>query len=409
MTMNDMKDLLHGFLKVDWRVLVAVPVLSVFLGIANLLRLPEDMHVAWSDTPQPEPAAESSQARSGEWTSNFAAATNAAETAHLPVVVVVGQKGCGYCARLRTALKGAAVADWMKERNWYFVLTERERSPEAADFAATTPAVNDVAPYVYVRWTRPDGTRTERNFPGRYGSMGVPREGILSLEWMRAVERDLQDAPGVKNGISVDSIVKTAKVPVSAVAELEGGAKGRVSMSPKVSFLKEGQKVKLKAIPGKGSVLSGWRLPDGRVLRGRSSLSLGAHSSAGRYAALFRRAEDCAPPVLSLPGEEVVWESFRSQSLSLTVNDDAYPVKFMCSGLPPGMYLPSRERGMIVGRPTSNGVWRVEVSAYGPSRGRPPAKGHFTIRVIEGAVEQNDADEEDEHDETEEEDRDAGR
>ena len=36
---------LRGF---DWRVLLAVPVLSVLLGIANNLRVPEDKRVRWS-------------------------------------------------------------------------------------------------------------------------------------------------------------------------------------------------------------------------------------------------------------------------------------------------------------------------------------------------------------------------
>ena len=39
---------LRGF---DWRVLLAVPVLSVLLGVVNNLRVPEDKRVRWSGEP----------------------------------------------------------------------------------------------------------------------------------------------------------------------------------------------------------------------------------------------------------------------------------------------------------------------------------------------------------------------
>ena len=42
----------------DWRVLFAVPALSVLLGIANNLRVPEDRRVVWSGEFQTADAAE---------------------------------------------------------------------------------------------------------------------------------------------------------------------------------------------------------------------------------------------------------------------------------------------------------------------------------------------------------------
>ena len=46
--MARLRAFLRGF---DWRVLLAVPALSVLLGIANNLRVPESRRVRWSGAP----------------------------------------------------------------------------------------------------------------------------------------------------------------------------------------------------------------------------------------------------------------------------------------------------------------------------------------------------------------------
>jgi len=394
------------FLKgLDWRVLFAVPVLAVLLGVLNNFnkQMPDEQRVVWSgERPAADgegenaasgpggggkPGAEvgpgtgKTGAERGEWTSNFDAATNAAEAAHVPVVVVVTQKGCAYCVRLHKVLKSVAVSSWMKERDWYFVMTTRESAPEVAEYVVTTPVTNTVAPYVGVYWTRGDGNRVMRNFPGRRSMMGVRKENKLALEWMRAVEKSLSGAPGLEKGASAFSIVRGAKLKIAAAAECEGGAEGRVKMSPRVSFLKEGQSVQLTAEPKSGSVLAGWRYPNGRTVHGKTRLTVGSHNPEGTYTAVFRRPENCAGPVLQLPEGELEWEEWKSEKLVLRVNEDAYPVTFSCSGLPYGMYLSSRTRGLIAGVPQTNGVFRIEVAVKGASSRLPAAKGAFTVRV----------------------------
>lgn len=383
----------------DWRVLFAVPVLAVLLGVANNFRVSEDLRVRWSgDQPEETDQVMRQGARRGAWTADFAAATNAAASAHVPVVVVVTQKGCAFCARLHKAVSGPAVKDWRKARDWYFVLADREKNPDAAAYAVSTPATNTVAPYVGVYWTRADGTQAMRNFPGRAGQMGVKKDKSLALEWMRAVEACVPGAPGIKDGASAASFVHAAKMRVAAVADLEKGAEGRVKMSPRVEFLKEGQSTVLTAEPAPGSVLAGWRYPNGRIVRGKASLTVGSHYPEGTYTALFRRPENCAAPELQLPEREVVWRGWRRAELALRVNADAYPVTFGCKGLPPGMHLASRTAGVISGTPQSNGVWRVEVTAKGVGRAQPAAKGAFTVRVQPKprTEDDDDADEDDE-------------
>ena len=369
----------------DWRVLFAVPVLSVLLGVANNLRVSEDLRVRWSGKrlDYEQSGIMKSGARRGAWTIDFDAATNAAAAAHLPVVVAVTQKGCPYCARLHKVLKGVAVRSWQKERGWYFVLVARENNPQVADFVVSTPVTNTIAPYLGVYWTRADGTQAMKNFPGRPGLMGVQKEKTLALEWMRAVEAAVPGAPGLEGGVSAASLVRNAKMQLVVAADKEKGADGRVKMSPSEKFLKEGQKAVLSAEARKGSVLAGWRCPDGRfVTGGKSHLTVDSSWPEGTYSAVFRKPENCAAPTLRLPEKEVVWKEWRRERLVLRVNADAYPVTFTCRGLPIGMTLSSRTEGIISGKPKLTGVFHVEVTAKGPSSALPPAKGAFTVRVL---------------------------
>ena len=377
--MNRIWKFLRGL---DWRVLFAVPVLSVLLGVLNNLRVSEDQRVRWSGEPIQDAAlaADAFGAQRGMWTSDFDAATNAAMAAHVPVVVVVKQKGCPFCSRLQKALSGPAVKDWQKARGWYFVLTEREKAPQVADYVVSTPVTNNLAPYVGVYWTRADGTQAMRNFSGRQGQMGVKKEKTLALEWMRAVEMSVPGAPGLEGGESAASILRGAKKRVVAVADLERGAEGRVKVKPRTEFIKEGQTVTFTAEPEPGSVLAGWRYPNGQTVRGKASLTIGSNYPEGTYAALFRRLENCAAPVLQLP-EVVTWKEWKRAKLTLRVNEDAYPVTFSCKGLPLGVKLASRTAGEISGQPRISGEWRVTVTATGASRALPVATGTFTFRV----------------------------
>ena len=72
--------------------LLAVPVLSVLLGVANNLRVPEGRQVRWSGERPTVVIEAEADANRGVWTTDFVAATNAArhnnagsKTIHHPV------------------------------------------------------------------------------------------------------------------------------------------------------------------------------------------------------------------------------------------------------------------------------------------------------------------------------------
>lgn len=379
-----LKERMLNYLKsLDWRVLLAVPVLSVVLGVVCNLCVPGDRRVKWSGARSRGDSDENAmlEVKRGAWTSNFDVATNKAESAHVPVVVVVTMSGCGYCSRLHNALKGVSVKSWMKERGWYFVLVDRKNCEQAYELVRNTPSVNKSAPYVGVYWTRKDGTKAMSNFPGRHGKMGIEGNNRLSLEWMLAVEASVPGAPGLEGGVSAADIVRSAKVRIAAAADERDGAAGKVKIVPQVDFISDGQTVEIVAEPQKGSVFAGWRYPDGRFVNEKPRLTAGSHFQEGTYTAVFRVPERCAEPVLQLPEGEVTWEEGQPEELKLRVNEDAYPVSFVCRGLPPGMRLASRTVGVIQGYPRKSGVWEVEVEVNGASRGFQPAKGTFTVRV----------------------------
>ena len=280
--MNSIWKFLRSF---DWRVLLALPVLSVLLGVANSLRVPEDQQVRWSGERAEEVKIEevtTAEVTPGMWTSDFVAATNAAEAAHLPVVVYALLPGCPYCIHFYQQVQSEEVKAWQKKLGWYFVLTSSEKTPEALALVKTKPVRNKKPPYVGVYWTRADGTCAMRNFTAKSGHMGVPAEPSLAREWMHAVEASVPGAPGTSSATQQNMGVQISVKSESVML-------GRVMMSPKVDAIHAGQKVVLTAKPTRDAVFAGWRYPDGQVVPGGPQLTLDDTCQAGEYKAVFRQ------------------------------------------------------------------------------------------------------------------------
>lgn len=300
----------------DWRVLLSLPVIAALLGIANNLRVSPDLRVHWSgelpetasdkesygedtgfvgtgnapfvgngNAPEEASVAEAPVER-GTWTTNFAVATNAAESAHLPVVVVAFQPGCPSCARFHSAIDNDEVRAWQKKLGWYFVMATSSKDKDTTDFVKSTPVRSKTPPYVGVYWLRPDGRRTMRNFSAKSGMMGVPEEGSTVQEWMHAVEASVPGAPG-----ATFVSEKGLGVQVGAKIESQHFGLGRVKMSPETDLIMPGQKVEITAKPGKESEFAGWRFPDGRIVDGEPQLTLDDQCQAGVYRAIFRRVK----------------------------------------------------------------------------------------------------------------------
>ena len=294
-------NLISNFLKsLDWRVLFAVPVLSVLLGVANNMRVSEDRRVIWSgDFPTMEEMAET-DVECGTWTTDFAAATNAAEVTHLPVVVVALFSRCPSCRRFHQEIQNEEITAWQKKLGWYFVMLSYDEDPEAFNFVKNTPVSNEMPPCVWVYWSRADGKRVIRNFSAVSKHMGIPAEPSLRQEWMHAVEATFPGAPGVSfvppHGVGVQIAVK---------AESRKRGRGQVEMSPQVDVVLPGQKVVLTAKPKTGSVFAGWQYPDGRIVDGEPQLTLDDQCQAGEYRAIFhRRKDDVEGGVLKTDGKD---------------------------------------------------------------------------------------------------------
>ena len=304
----------------DWRVLFLLPALAVLLGIANNLRVSPDLRVRWSgerpaivneeeeatggdtgsakpmERPENASVAETDVER-GVWTSNFIAATNAAEAAHLPVVVVALLPGCPYCVRFHRTIDNEEVKAWQKKLGWYFVMST---SKDPVNFVKSTPIRNKTPPYVGVYWLRPDGRRTMRNFSAKPGQMGIPEENSLVQEWMHAIEASVPGAPGA-------SFVLEQGLGVQICAKIESKkfGLGWVKIAPETDVILPGQKVVLTAKPSKESEFAGWRYPDGRIVDGEPQLTLDDQCQAGVYKAIFRRRKvNKKNRVLEADGEE---------------------------------------------------------------------------------------------------------
>ena len=264
--------------------------------VVNSLRVPEDQQVRWSGERVEEVKIEevtTAEVTPGMWTSDFVAATNAAEAAHLPVVVYALLPGCPYCIHFYQQVQSEEVKAWQKKLGWYFVLTSAEKTPESLTLVKTKPVRNKKPPFVGVYWRRADGTCAMRNFTAKSGHMGVPAEPSLAREWMHAVEASVPGAPGVSSVPKSDVGVQIA-VGIEMMGVRKGPGRmmppmGRVSMSPSVKVIHAGEKVVLTAEPRKGAEFVGWRYPDGQVVQGGPQLTLDDTCQAGRYRAIFRR------------------------------------------------------------------------------------------------------------------------
>ena len=285
-----MNHILSVLRSLDWRVLFAVPVLSLLLGVVNNLRVTEERRVTWSGERPTITEVAVADVERGTWTTDFAAATNAAAAASLPVVVIALLPGCPSCVRLHQAMLSEEVKAWQKNLGWYFVMTTSSESPEALAFVKDMPVRNKKPPYVGVYWRRADGMHVMRNFTAKSGHMGIPEERSLGQEWMHAVEASVPGAPGVsfvpQHGLGVQVAVKVESKRIGL---------GRVKMSPQVDVIQPGQKVILTAKPGEGGVFAGWRYPDGRIVRAGPQLTLDDQCQAGTYRAIFRRLKGDAP------------------------------------------------------------------------------------------------------------------
>ncbi len=178
--------------------------------------------------------------------------------------------------------------------------------------------------------------------------------------------------------LDVDIAATRVAVITTDVLLEQSEASGTVTMNPKNGQVLSGKPVTLTAKPGKDTVFAYW-LVDGEKV-GYTSTFKYAPDVDSTAVAVFRLKSGVEDPVLD---ESAVVPSANAMvgvafSMSVPLDDAAYPAKFAASKLPAGLKIDAAS-GMISGVPTKAGDYAVTVTAAGGANGK--AKSSMTLPI----------------------------
>ncbi len=275
-----------------------------------------------------------------------------------------------YSVLPRPTRTGYTFVGWYSKKSGGSKVTEASKVPSAATtlyahwkLARYSVELSDI-------WNNSWGS-VSRTHGSKVGTLPVPSmNGYKFLGWYTAAQ----------GGSKVSAKAKVTR-PVTYYAHWtpayafkgrvvsQGGAKGRVTLSEKDGKVKVGGTATLTAkVQNTNSLFAYWEDADGNIVSYSATLKVKPTGDVS-YSAVFRTKAACATPAFDgiepygvnghASANNMVGVGFNAQ---VTVNEEAYPVKFTAKGLPPGLKI-NAMTGAISGVPTKAGTFTAIITA----------------------------------------------
>lgn len=229
----------------------------------------------------------------GVWTTDFPAVLARARAEHRPLLIRGGLTGCGGCIRMEKHLNDRYFSRWIKDTGIYlakFHTDEAKKSPEQAaamNFLLESKFLTPKnIPYICVYWPRLSNDEVRVGFSFQRAAMPGGAHASMSVEFTRSLDILLGDyLKTCGKRPTEDEFLAETRKKIAVAAE----GPGTVAAEPEDGLLACGKTVKLTATPAPGCRLTGWKGPDGKLLRGKrnKTLSIVYLLDEGTYTAVF--------------------------------------------------------------------------------------------------------------------------
>lgn len=268
---------------------------------------------------------------------DFKSARELADEKDLPLAVIWGNPGCGFCSKLRSAISGADVTAWLKERGYVVVFAEGDST------ARSFVKISGEYPLCRVVWKHKTGNNYEisRSFNGRLNKMPSQIGKSLGEQFKNTIDMYVGEFANV---CLVDAVPSTST--------------GTVSGS---GFAKVGDYVSLVAKPKSGYVLSGWYSSAGVRVSQDLTFDVRVIGSAQHFTASFiPKSADYANVACDLGSRYVTGVS--DVNVPVRVDSGSKVASMKASALPPGLSF-DPVSSAIVGTPAKSGIYAVSIQA----------------------------------------------
>ena len=269
---------------------------------------------------------------------DFKSARDLADKQGLPLVVIWGNKGCGYCSQLRSAITTKDSRDWMMSRGYVVVFAENDSA------AKSFVGIGGEYPLCRVVWKRKSGNTYEysKSFNGRLNKMPSKMGSSLSERFRNSVD------------MTVGGYAKVYMVEGVS----ESSSRGSVSGS---RFAGADETVTLSASAKSGYVLSGWYSTKGVRVSQEPKFGVTAIGQAQSFTAKFiLKSDDYASVSCDFADRYVTGVS--KVNVPVKVDSGSKVTAIRGSKLPTGLSFDAKTSS-IVGTPKKSGLYAVTIQA----------------------------------------------